>query len=142
MKRPASVKLLIGAQLLLAFIGIAIATYTAVLTRSPEILKQKDAADVVRGLWIGTATLGVPALAELWLAIYLIRRKRWAWSAGMALNLVLAAVFVYSAFSERSMDSDDIVAAVMPLSMVVLYLLAGVRRWFSAKPPVQSAQAA
>ena len=142
MKRPASVKALIVAQFVLATAGMAIAIYLAVLTRSPEILRDKDAAGVVRGLWISAATTSIPALLAGVIAIHLVRRKRWAWWTGMVLNLVLGVILAYSAFDENNIDSDDIVTALLPIGMLALYFLAGVRRWFAREAPAQSVQAA
>jgi hypothetical protein len=133
MKRPLSVKLLIGAQALLTLLGLTIAIYVATLTRSPEILKQKDANDVVRGLWIGAGVTGAPALLEGVIAVGLLCRHRWAWWAGVVLNVAMTVLFVYSAFDQNSVDGEDLVGAALPALLCAMYFVSGVRRWFLPK---------
>ena len=130
MKRPVMLKALVVLQLLCASAGIALAAYLVTLTRSPEILNEKDAADTVHGLWIAVGVIGIPSLLEAVFAVPLLRRSGWGWAAGFGLNLTLAVVLLYSALSERNIDVDDVVSAAIPTVLCLLYLVPAVRRWF------------
>lgn len=133
MRRPVFANTLIGLQVFVAVLGLTVSIYVAWLTRSPDILKEKEAPEIVRGLWIGAAATGLPALVEGVIAIGLLRRKRWAWWTGAISNAVLTAVFIYSAFDQHGVDADDVAIVMVTVLLCVLYFGPGVRQWFLGK---------
>lgn len=130
MRRPASIVVLIVLQAILSAVGIVMAGYVLYLTHSPQILKDRDAGNVVHGLYIGAAFLAVPAILDAVVALGVWCRARWAWWTGVVLQFTFAALMIYSAFDENNLDSEDLVMAVIPLVLLAFYFVPGVRHWF------------
>jgi hypothetical protein len=130
MNRPTTVTALIAFQLIVTVAGLALTAYLIWLTRSPDILKGKDPSNEIRGLYIGALVIGLPSVLNGVIFFGLWRRARWGWWCGLALSLILAALFVYSAFDPNGADADDFALAAVPVVLCFAYLVPRVRRWF------------
>jgi hypothetical protein len=113
----------------MALACIAIAVYLLILTRSPEILNDKDAADAVHGLKIGAAVVGPVAIPYILIGIGVWKGRIWGWIVGLILNVLAVAVFIEDSVSERRIDWDDMSVAAIFVVLLVPLLLPPVWRW-------------
>lgn len=142
MKRPGLITTVTILQLLLALLLLGTAVYVLLLTRSPETLKQPDAADTIEGLKIGAAVIGIPALVLLLGAFGLWKRKLWGWWVTLLVDLGIEATLIYSLFEDgwREVEREDIVLAACFAIFPILMLLPKVTKsyWKRSNPQVGS----
>jgi uncharacterized membrane protein (DUF2068 family) len=107
-------------------------------------LSEQDAADVISGLRIAAAILVLPAIvaAVAWFGLW--KRKLWGWWAGLAGDLGIVAMMVYSVIDDGLHNPDWemvglTITAVVPLAFL---LLPAVRRSYCRAVPLDSAPAA
>jgi hypothetical protein len=131
-------------QFLWAFVLLALPAYLLLLTRSSAILSEQDAAEAISGLRIAAAILVLPAIvaAVAWFALW--KRKLWGWWVGVAGDLGIVAMLVYSVLDDRLHNPDwEMVGltmtAVVPLAFL---LLPAVRRSYWRVVPLEGAPAA
>ena len=135
MKRPHLVIAVNTIHLLLALFLAGTSVYVLLLTRSPETLKEPDAADTIRGLVIGAAALGVPALclvAALW---GLWRNQRWGWWLALVTDVAIVVILVYSITGENSSDLTEAVWTLCFMVCAILLLVPKVRGFYWARKP-------
>jgi uncharacterized membrane protein (DUF2068 family) len=130
MKRPHLVIAVNIIQLLLTLLVAGTSVYVLFLTRSPETLKEPDAADTIHGLIIGAAVLGVPALFLITALWGLWRNKRWGWWLALVTDVVIVATLVYSMIGENSSDLTEPVWTLCFVVCAILLLLPKVRRFY------------
>lgn len=130
MKRPPLVTVTIVVQLLLGLVLAGLTIYLFVLTRSPQTLAEPDAADTVRGLWIGAGVLGVPAVITLISVFGLWKGRFWGWVLAFATNVGMLAVVVYRMVSDGDRDTDEIAITAGIAVVLVLLLLPAVRKFY------------
>jgi uncharacterized membrane protein (DUF2068 family) len=130
MKRPPLITVAIALQFLLGSVLAGLTIYVLVLTRSPETLAEPDAAGTIRGLLIGAAVLGFPALITLISVFGLWKRRFWGWVLAFATDVGMLAVLVYNLVSESERDSDEIAAAAGVAVILVLLMLPKVREFY------------
>ncbi len=137
MKRPPLIAVVIALQFLLGLVLAGLTIYLLVLTRSPETLAEPDAADSIRGLLIGAAVLGVPAVITLISVFGLWKRQFWGWVLAFATNVGVLAVMIYSMVSDGDRDRDEMAITVGIAVVLVLLLLPKVREyyWKAAENP-------
>ena len=74
-------------QVLLGLMLAGLTIYLLALTRSHETLTAPNPADAVRGLRIGAAVLGVPAVITLIGVGGLLKRRTWGWILSLAIDV-------------------------------------------------------
>jgi uncharacterized membrane protein (DUF2068 family) len=131
-------------QFLWAFVLLALPAYLLLLTRSSAILSEQDAAEAISGLRIAAAILVLPAIvaAVAWFGLW--KRKLWGWWVGLAGDLGIVAMLVYSVLDDglRKPDWEMVgltMTAVVPLTFL---LLPAVRRSYWRVVPLEGAPAA
>ncbi len=130
--RPRRPVLAIAASTVHIVLGVAcvgIAVYCLYLTRSPQILKDKDAAETVYGLKIGAAIVGPVAIPYLLVGIGVWKGRLWGWVLGAVLDASVVALLLSDTLSERRIDWDDVEIAVICLAPLLLLLFPPVWRW-------------
>lgn len=119
-------------QLLLGLSLVALSIYVLTLTRSPDILKESDAADAVQGLLIGAGVLGGPGLLCLVAVWGLWKRRNWGWWLGVLCDVGMVGVLCYSMVDDgwHNIDWDmGMFNAAFIVSSVCL-LLPSVRKFY------------
>lgn len=132
MKRPRLVTGVTIIEFLLALLLAGIAIYVLLLTGSPEILNEPDAADAVHGLKIGAAVLSIPALVLL-LGVYgLWKGKLWGWWLAFLVNIGIETTLVYGVLEDgwREAEREDIILAACFAIFPVLMLLPRVVKYY------------
>lgn len=131
-KRPTVVTTVVATHLLAIFGLIAIVCYLLWLTRSPEILKDKDAADAIHGLKLGALAVALPV--AFWVpGIYgMWKRRLWGWWLTLITGLGIAAILVYSMIDDgwTALDSEDATTTAAFVLLPLLLLLPGVRKYY------------
>jgi MFS family permease len=119
-------------QLLVALTLAGGAIYLLVLTRSPEILNDKDEAEAAHGLRIAAAICAPLALIYLASVYGLWKDKLWGWWLGFLLNLAAAGTLVYSVIDDGWSHSDatDIALPVAFIVLLALFVIPAVRRHY------------
>jgi hypothetical protein len=137
---PAVVIGVVTVHVLVTLSLIAIIFYLLWLTRSPEILEDKDSADAIHGLKIGATVLAIPVV--FWLpGLYGMRkRKLWGWWLTLVTGLGMASVFVYSMIDDgwHSLNAEDAAITATFAVLPLLLLLPQVRKYYrkpQADPP-------
>lgn len=129
-------------HLLVTFALIGIICYLLWLTRSPEILNDKDAADAIHGLKIGALVLVIPVV--FWApGIYGMWKHRfWGWWLTLITGLGMASVFVYSMIADgwNALDAEDAAVTAAFVILPLLLLLPQVRTYYR-KPQHHSSAA-
>ena len=131
-------------QFLWAFVLLALPAYLLLLTRSSAILSEQDAAEAISGLRIAAAILVLPAIAAAVAWFGLWKRKLWGWWVGLAGDLGIVAMLVYSLLDDGLHNPDWemgglTITAVVPLAFL---LLPAVRRSYWRVVPLEDAPAA
>ena len=133
MKRPHLVIAVNIIQLLLTLLVAATSVYVLSLTRSHETLQEPDAADTIRGLIIGAAVLGVPALFLITALWGLWRNKLWGWWLALVTDLVIVATLAYSMKGQNSSDLTEPAWTLCFVVCAILLLLPKVRQFYWAR---------
>ncbi len=129
--RPRLLTAAITLQWLLALGFLAIVAYVLYLSRSPEMLKAKDPADAVHGLYVGAGFMALPAVGFVLAAIGLARGAVWGWIVALITNLGVVALFLEEPiFEHEPWISEDTAFAVPSIVAIVLLLLPPVLRYF------------
>jgi uncharacterized membrane protein (DUF2068 family) len=131
-------------QFLWAFVLLALPAYLLLLTRSSAILSEQDATEAISGLRIAAAILVLPAIAAAVAWFGLWKRKLWGWWVGLAGDLGIVAMLVYSVLDDGLHNPDWemvglTITAVVPLAFL---LLPAVRRSYWRVVPLEGAPAA
>jgi len=136
MNRSVLVTLVAVIQLLFGLLCAGTVGYLLVLTRSKQILADKDAAEAVHGLKIGAAVVAAMAVPVLASAYGLFKRKLWAWIVALLVNVAGAVLMLWGPVLEHErMDRSDITFTAFFLVMVIVLLLPGVWRSFFSRAP-------
>jgi uncharacterized membrane protein (DUF2068 family) len=99
------------------------------LTRSPEVLKNKDAAQAVYGLKAGALAVGLFAVPVIAGAVGLWMRKRWArWVAAIPNVVFVVAMLWDPMFEGERIDSEDAIMIATFVAFTVLLLLPALGR--------------
>jgi uncharacterized membrane protein (DUF2068 family) len=130
MKRSPLVTVAIVLQLLLGLLLAGLSIYVLTLTRSSANVADPDSADAIRGLLIGAAVLGVPAVITLIAAWGLWGRRFWGWVLSLATDVGVLAVLIYNLVTASNHDGDEIKLAVAFVVPLVLLLLPQVRAFY------------
>ena len=133
MKRPHLIIAVNIIHFLLTLLLAGTSVYVLSLTRSPEILKESDAPDTIRGLIIGTGILGVPALFLIGAQWGLWRNKRWGWWLALVTDVVIVATLGYSMIGQNSPDLTEPAWTLCFVVCAILLLLPMVRRFYWAQ---------
>jgi len=112
-------------QLLLGLLLAGTSVTVVMQVRKPEIAKEPGA---VQGLIIGASFLAVPAILLLIGSWGLRKRRRWGWWIALLTDVAVFATLVYSAFSENSIDREEVVFAILFALVCVALLLPVVRK--------------
>ncbi len=141
-KRPALATAASMLHLLMGLCCAALVIYLLYLTRTKEILSDKDAADAVHGLKLAAAIFAPIAVAYLAGGLGLWKGRTWGWLISLAIDLFALVLMLWDVFSEglHRIDWDDAVIAPVFLVLLLLVLLPPVRRWCWQR--AQAAQAA
>ena len=139
-RHPAVVIGVVTVHMLVILGLIAIILYLLWLTRSPEILRDKDSADAIHGLKIGAIVLSIPVV--IWLPGLDGMRKRqlWGWWLTLVTGLGMASIFVYSMIDDgwHSLNAEDAAITATFAVLPLLLLLPQVRKYYrtpQADPP-------
>jgi len=136
MRRPSLITVVIVLQFLLGLALAGLSFYVLMQTRSPEVLAEPDVAQAIRGLQIGAAVLGGPALIMLIAVLGLWTRRFWGWVLSLATDVGMLGVLLYSMIDERDLDGSESALAAAFVVPVVLLLLPGVRKFYwNGGPP-------
>jgi hypothetical protein len=132
MKRSPWITAVTVIQLLLGLTLAGVSVYLLVLTKSPEILGEKDAADTVHGLHIAAAILSPLALAYFLSVLGLWKGKLWGWWIAFLLNLASAGSFVYSLIDDgwKGSDASDKALTAGSVAIVLLFIVPVVRKYY------------
>ena len=134
MRRPWSIKLLSACLFGLALFAVVSVFGVLSATSSKDILAEADASKVIMVLRMVALSMAVFALFEVLLAVGLWRRSLRAWWTSIVLQSISILIFAYEAISSSSRDSEDILLAVVPMGLLALHFLPGVRRWVRPVP--------
>jgi phosphoribosylformylglycinamidine (FGAM) synthase-like enzyme len=108
---------------------VAIVVFLVWLTRNPEVVKGKDAAQAVYGLKVGALAVGIFTLPVVVGAVGLWMRKRWArWVAALPNILFIGAMLWDPVIDRERPELDDAVITLIFIAMTVLLLLPAVGR--------------
>jgi uncharacterized membrane protein (DUF2068 family) len=133
-------------QLLMALTIAGTTVFLLYLTKSPEILAEKDAAETVNGLHIAAGLCGPLAIVYLVSVFGLWKDKLWGWWLAFLLNVAAAIMLVVNAFDDglRKVDMEDLAVLAIFVVIVVLYLLPAVREhyWGSSEKESETLAAA
>jgi hypothetical protein len=141
MKRPAIVTATIAIHILIALCLIGLSLYLLWLTRSPEILSDKDSAEAIRGLKIGAFVLTLPAAGWLPGIFAMCKHRIWGWWLTLVTSVGLASAFLYSTIDDgwhRRLEADDAAITAICVALPILLLLPQVRKYYrkpQADPP-------
>jgi uncharacterized membrane protein (DUF2068 family) len=129
MKRSRWIIAVTAIQALLALTMIGGGVYLLLLTRSPEITSEKDAADTVMGLRIAAGFCFPIGLMYVASAAGLWKRRAWGWWLGVLLSIAAAISLGYSVVDDgwRNSDSADIGLPILFVLLTGLFLVPAVR---------------
>ncbi len=121
-KRPGLATASAVLHFLLGVCILALVIYILLLTRSPKVLREPDAAEAVHGLKLAAAMFA-PGIGIYWLAAYgLWTRRRLGWLLGAVADLGLAVVLLWGPVFEHDPVERDL-AALIAMFVVPLLLL-------------------
>jgi uncharacterized membrane protein (DUF2068 family) len=130
-------------QFLWASALLVLPAYLLLLARSSAILSEQDAAEAISGLRIAAAILILPAIvaAVAWFGLW--KRKLWGSWSGLAGDLGIVAMLVYSVLDDGLHNPDWMIGltitAVVPVAFL---LLPPVRRSYWRVGPLEGVPAA
>jgi uncharacterized membrane protein (DUF2068 family) len=127
-------------QLLIALTLAGTTIFLLYLTKSPEILAEKDAAETVGGLHIAAALCGPLAIVYLVSVFGLWKEKLWGWWLAFLLNAAAALALMFDVINDgfKNVDTEDVVVPVILILIVVVYLLPAVRKYYWNSPGQKS----
>jgi hypothetical protein len=139
MKSPRLITAVTAIQLVVALVLASLAVFVLLQTRSPQILSEPDAADIIRGLKIGALALGLPALILAVAAYGLWKAQLWGWWLAFLINLVVDGILIYSIFEDgwRAAELDNVIFAVCFAIPPILLLLPKVLKLYWKGSQVQ-----
>lgn len=120
---------LLGAQFLIFLIAVGSGLYLLWLAQSPEVRAGEDAVEAIRGLRQAAAFCIFPSF--LWFASFygMLKKQAWGWWLGFAINLFVFAITSYELYVQRTIASDDSLAPLIFLIVVILQLLVRPTTW-------------
>ncbi len=133
MKRPAIVTATIAIHILMTLCAVALSVYLLQLTRSPEILADKDSPDAIRGLKIGAFFLLFPLAGWLPGIFAMCKDLIWGWWLTLITSLGLASAFLYSTVDDarhHQLGADDATITALCVALPILLLLPQVRKYY------------
>ncbi len=130
-KRPALATAASVLHVLMGLSCVALVVYLLYLTRTKEILSDKDAAETVHGLRLAAVIFAPVAVAYLAGGIGLWKGRLWGWLISAVADVLWLGFMLWDAFSEapRYIDWDEVTIAAAFLILLVFVLLPHVRRW-------------
>jgi hypothetical protein len=137
MKRPVLVTVLFAAHAITALLFGGVAVYLLFLTRSPEILKESDAAETVHALRLGAVVVGITVFPLLVSMAAIIRRWFWGGWYSLLIHVGFASIFIFDMIDEHAIDEAEMIIAAVCLAIAALYVTGPVRRYFSGKSRAQ-----
>ena len=143
-RRPGIVTVAIVLHSAAVIFLISLGIYLLWLARSPEILREQDAADAVRGLKMGALAVTIPAL--FWIpGVYAMwRRRGWGWWLTLITGAGTASVLIYSAIDDgwHALDMDDVTVTAVFLALPLILLWPRVRKYYrtQSSPALHAAQ--
>jgi hypothetical protein len=111
------------------FLGMSI--YLVWLARSPETLRQEDAADTAQGLKIGALTLAALGIPWMVGSIAMWRGRVWGWWLTFLIALGMSSILIYSVIDDgwHALELDDATVTAVFLVFPLLLLLPQVRKY-------------
>jgi uncharacterized membrane protein (DUF2068 family) len=113
-------------------------SYLWLLTLSPEIRHEANAADTVRGLRIAAGVLSLPGIFIIMGAFGLWKTKLWGWWMALIADLAWSSVLLYSIIDDGWANIDNEVLALFAISVfpVLFLVLPSVRKsfWHQSAP--------
>lgn len=110
---------------------VGIVVYLLYLTRSPEILKEEDAAEAVHGLKLAAGIIAPVGIVYLAGGIGVWKGRIWGWVISAAMDVLALSFMLWDAVSmaPHYTDWDEVIIAAVFFVLLILLLLPSVRRW-------------
>jgi hypothetical protein len=134
LRSPTLGKVLSLLEIAMGVCCLSISVYLLYLTRTPEITREAEAADTIRGLYIGAGVVVAPGILFTVGGLAMLCRRKWGWWLGLLVCIATVALCGYSAWDERHHpDFDDLWVLAGFVVATIFFFLPGVRNYLVTK---------
>jgi hypothetical protein len=136
-RKPILGKILSILQIAMGVCCLAVSVYLLYLMRTPEILKDQESAEIIRGLQIAAGIVVLPGVFFSVAGGAMLCRCKWGWWLGLLVCMAAVATLAISAWDDRRHpDVEDLWVLAGFVVATIFFFLPGVRNYLVANNAV------